>query len=612
MPTFSEPFTGGIRTYWDQYVGVWTANGANITSGANGTRYLRLAYRIGDQSADGDVSVLVVTKGAGTGKSGVYARGSDNAADLGFDCIAAVYDATAATIKIVRFTTGVPSTLEDTLIDLANGDTIGLRMTTVTGVTTLRALKNGVAIGTGVVYSTLTSGHMGIIDIDGHTYDDFSGPTTAQTAVHAWRITHYNGSTTDYDAIMSSDRARGKALADALTNAVPGDRIDDISTAHTHDTGGLALAAAAGTVDALLKLVEIRGVGKTTTVVYSQTHNLTGACFTPNLNQVLRDLWLRQNTGQTNGSPIGHRANTPAAGSIPAEASGDYSNVLIQDVRSDGPIDCYHTTGGATRVFTGIHLVRCDLNSSFDSFIVVNNSCDTGSTITATNCTGTGVYPHPLYPAISAGAGATTRAVSCQDASCVMTVYGGTWTVGGASAVNSAALVTNGTLNLFDCALIATGTNALSIQRTGGTLNYSNVTLTGATSGTITGLGAAYAPGPPTDLFAGSGNGSAWLTWTRNAVNDNGNTLEWATDAIFTTGTASASLGAGVTLGKATGLTNNTRYYFRVKATNATGSSIYSNIATAVPRNLSPAGRSGGGGGSSFGRGRRVLRTTRH
>lgn len=576
LATFTDSFTGAVSTYWKQYGVSFTANGTNLTSTSNTATAGRLIYDIGDQSADGDVSVKIVTitANAATFYSGVMARWTDDHSNTAMTGYGAAVDVSTAEIKILKVTAhNTYAVLEATGVTATDGDTVGLRLTG----TSLRALKNGAAIGTGTTDATYASGGMGIFDQAGSIFDDFSGPTTAGALYAAVRATHSDGSTTDYTAIADTPRARGQAMLNAaratISGTLTGETLSDISTAHTFDLGSESVVMYAGTAGALNKF---NMAGKLITIIYSQA--ITSAGVTPNDYTEWRNFTIWCNTGQLNGSPFGHR------GANPTSAAGSYSTVLFSDVRGIGPIDCFHTTGGGTRVIN-VRLVRCDLNSSFDTAIVINNSCADGSTLEVINCTTLAQYPHSLYPPIYSGAGmgATTRALGCQDASMTMTVHGGTHTCGGASAVNSAALVSAGTLNLLNCTLIATGTNALSIQRTAGTLNYSNVTLIGATSGTITDLGAAYVPAPPTDLAATIGDGGVTLSWSRNAINELGVVLGYATDAAFTLNTGTFRAPQGSVRFWVPQLINGTRYYFRALATNATGDSIYSNVISAVP-----------------------------
>jgi PA14 domain len=58
--------------------------------------------------------------------------------------------------------------------------------------------------------------------------------------------------------------------------------------------------------------------------------------------------------------------------------------------------------------------------------------------------------------------------------------------------------------------------------------------------------------------------------------------VERATNSSFTSGFTTTSVGANVTSYSATGLAAGTTYWFRVKATNAGGSSAYSNVVSAT------------------------------
>jgi hypothetical protein len=71
---------------------------------------------------------------------------------------------------------------------------------------------------------------------------------------------------------------------------------------------------------------------------------------------------------------------------------------------------------------------------------------------------------------------------------------------------------------------------------------------------------------------------SLTVNWSDNATNETNYVLERSTDA--TNFTVIATLGANVTSYNQTALTPNTLYYYRVKATNATDSSVYSEIAS--------------------------------
>ena len=70
------------------------------------------------------------------------------------------------------------------------------------------------------------------------------------------------------------------------------------------------------------------------------------------------------------------------------------------------------------------------------------------------------------------------------------------------------------------------------------------------------------------------------LTWTDNAANESGYLIERSTNgSTFTQLIPTAP--AGATTFASTGLSANKKYYYRVRATNAAGQSVYSNTASA-------------------------------
>lgn len=72
------------------------------------------------------------------------------------------------------------------------------------------------------------------------------------------------------------------------------------------------------------------------------------------------------------------------------------------------------------------------------------------------------------------------------------------------------------------------------------------------------------------------------LTWTDNANNETGFTIQRATNAAFTSGLTTFPVGANVTAYTDTTALANRTYYFRVRATNVAGSSAWSNVVTIV------------------------------
>jgi predicted phage tail protein len=77
-------------------------------------------------------------------------------------------------------------------------------------------------------------------------------------------------------------------------------------------------------------------------------------------------------------------------------------------------------------------------------------------------------------------------------------------------------------------------------------------------------------------------NDRVTLTWTDNANNETGFTVQRATNAAFTAGLTTSNVAANTTTFTTGNLPRNTSFYFRVQAVNATGTSAWVN-ATPFP-----------------------------
>ena len=94
---------------------------------------------------------------------------------------------------------------------------------------------------------------------------------------------------------------------------------------------------------------------------------------------------------------------------------------------------------------------------------------------------------------------------------------------------------------------------------------------------------APAVPSAPTNLAAAAVSKSQInLTWTDNASNETGFYIERCKGSTCTNFVRIATLGADVTSYANTGLAKNTTYRYRVQAFNASGTSAYSNIASAT------------------------------
>src|SRR5439155_1374401 len=88
-------------------------------------------------------------------------------------------------------------------------------------------------------------------------------------------------------------------------------------------------------------------------------------------------------------------------------------------------------------------------------------------------------------------------------------------------------------------------------------------------------------PAAPTSLVATAASSSQInLTWTDNSTNETGFKVERSVDN--TTFTQIGTVGVNVKTYASTGLTASTKYYYRVRAYNSGGNSVYSNTANAT------------------------------
>ena len=115
---------------------------------------------------------------------------------------------------------------------------------------------------------------------------------------------------------------------------------------------------------------------------------------------------------------------------------------------------------------------------------------------------------------------------------------------------------------------------------TGGRLNAYNTLVRLSQAPTLT------APAAPSSLTAAATSKTAiTLSWVDNASNEDGFVVQRSRDqANWTTiATLGPAAGTGATVRFTnSGLARRTRYYYRVRAYNAAGSSPYTNTATAV------------------------------
>jgi predicted phage tail protein len=94
-------------------------------------------------------------------------------------------------------------------------------------------------------------------------------------------------------------------------------------------------------------------------------------------------------------------------------------------------------------------------------------------------------------------------------------------------------------------------------------------------------------PTAPTNIIATPGTvGTVNVSWSDNALNETGFTLQRATNSTFTAGLVSTKIVGANSLGTfnylVTNLKSKTNYYFRAQATNAVGGSSFSILTGSV------------------------------
>ena len=158
-----------------------------------------------------------------------------------------------------------------------------------------------------------------------------------------------------------------------------------------------------------------------------------------------------------------------------------------------------------------------------------------------------------------------------------------TLTYGGALQVTNLAgtLASGDTFKIFDAVTYAGSFASISLPPLNPGLAWNTTALN--TSGTLSIITSSNAvvPAAPSGLIAIAVSLSQInLTWTDNSTNEISFLIERSPDG--TNFTQIGSVGTGVTNYSDTGLAAATTYYYRVRASNSTGNSAYSNIANAT------------------------------
>lgn len=165
----------------------------------------------------------------------------------------------------------------------------------------------------------------------------------------------------------------------------------------------------------------------------------------------------------------------------------------------------------------------------------------------------------------------------------VSTNGGGTWTNLGGVITRTAAQATATGQTLTRTVTVNANTNAL--------YRVLATNASGSTPSASVGLNNTVAPAAPSGVAVGcvrnGGTDRCTVTWTDNANNNTGFRIQRATNAGFTTGLVTTTVGANATTFSVANLARNTNLYFRVLAYNndpQTPTSAYVNAAPSPVR----------------------------
>jgi len=303
-------------------------------------------------------------------------------------------------------------------------------------------------------------------------------------------------------------------------------------------------------------------IALTTTSDYTDTDVINGTTYTYSVTAVDRTFNASAASAQVQATPSappqGPYGGT--AWAIPGVIEGENYDV-------GGESFAYHDTsvgnsGGQYRTDDDVDVETCtDTGGGYNV-----GWADTGEWLEYTaNVAATGSY-NLVVRAASATTGSTfSLQVDGVTVAAFVTVpnTGGwqTWTNVTASGINLTA-----------------GQHVLRVVFDGSAWNFNKMTFSSGGGGGI--------PTAPSSLAASAVSASQInLTWADNSSNEVNFELQRSNNSAFTANLVTTTLGANVTSASATGLTARTTYYFRVRATNASGASAYSSTVSAKTKN---------------------------
>jgi hypothetical protein len=145
----------------------------------------------------------------------------------------------------------------------------------------------------------------------------------------------------------------------------------------------------------------------------------------------------------------------------------------------------------------------------------------------------------------------------------------------------------------IDPTLLLNGSNVIAVEVHQFSATSSDISFDFQLTGTVLQAAPTSSPAAPSTLASAmSGASSINLTWADNANNESGFKLERSTNGVQYTQIALPTADSTSYL-DTVGITPNTRYYYRIRATNVIGDSGYSNVTTILTPSIQtiiPAG----------------------
>ncbi|MFN8630190.1 MAG: Ig-like domain repeat protein, partial [Chloroflexota bacterium] len=471
-------------------------------------------------------------------------------------------------------TVGLPTTT--TLTSDVNPSTFGQNVTFTATVSpaaatgTVTFSEGATVLGTGTLAGGVATFAISTLSVGTHTI----------TASYGGDATYSNSTSAPYDQVVIqapttttlTSSANPSTVGQSVTFTATVDPAAATGSVEFFDNGlslGAAVPLGAGNQASLTTSALAVG-SHTITAVYSGDANYatsTGS-LTQQVDQVVSTVTL---TSNNNPSIVGENV-TFTATVAPADATG----TVTFSIDGTPVLPAVALTAGSASISTsalsvGTHTIVASYSGD------ANNAASTSSPLTQTvnAITTTTAVVSDLNPSVFGQNVTFTATVS-------PTAVTGTVTI----SIDGVDVATGDAAGpvVHATAALTVGTHTV-VARYSGDANNLPSTSAGLTQTVVSGT-----PTPPSNLVGiRVAPGQIRLTWTDNSTDEAGFRIQRATNAAFTTGVATITVGANVTTYLNTGRAANTTYYYRVLAFNAAGDSAWSNVVTVIPGGTAPA-----------------------